>query len=272
MRFSEFLEKLQETLKLKSSAQLFEYFGGEESLKCTKRGFDLVRSGERKPSTVFFNRLFARLPHQHRKPAVSAYFASALDDEDSTELMKFLDINMSPGIPDHHESVWDKDVKKLQLLTAQQLDYMTENPTALRLFDRVLLYDHVPNHELLSYQDEVRELNRLNLTQLKRDGLHSKFDAVKIPSAQNASRHLLEKANRYIFEHVTAYADMGGGGQQELSYAIQKVRADHVDMIIKAQQTFKKWLQDLAVRDDVKCERVPLFHVGFTRAIGEKEF
>ena len=186
MRFSEFLNKLQSETHMKTAAQMFEFLGGEEGLGCTKRSFDLIRSGERNPTSAFFHRLFPRLPHPYRKLSVEAYFETALtpdEDVDTSPLMKFLDLNLGPGVPDEHESVWDKNEEELHWMTAQQLEYMIENHTALRLYNRALLYEKVPNHELISLQDEVKEMNRLGLTILKRDGLHPKHKVIKIPSS-----------------------------------------------------------------------------------------
>ncbi len=274
MRFPDLLDTVMSESNLKNAAQLFELLGGEAKLKCTKRSFDLIRTGERNPTPAFFHRLFAELPHPFRKMAIESFFESSLETANLTDsaLMKFLDQNLSPGVPDEHESVWDKNEDKLYFLQPQQMEYMIGNHSALRLFIRTLLYEKIPNHELLPLQEEVKHLNRLGLTQLGREGLYLLHNIVKVPSHKNSSKRMAELGMKYILEHIPAFVDYSDTKKQVISYAMQKVKPEHVEMINKAVNTMNKWIQDLAVMDEGDSQAVPYFFVGLGGVLGEKDF
>lgn len=274
MRFSELLEHIMVEKNYKSSSQLYEALGAKEGLGCSKRAFDLVRSGERNPSAAFFVKFFDSVPHPFKKLAIEAYFETAIhvNELEGSSLMKFLEVNLSPGVPEEHESVWDKNEEKLYYLQPQQLEYMINNHSALRLFIRTLLYEKVPNVELLSVQEEVKQLNKFGLTKLGREGLELLQTVVKVPTHANSSKRVAELGMRYILEHIPAFVDYGENNKQVIAYGMQRIRREHVPMVKKAMLTLNKWIQDLGVTDEDNDSTVPYFYVGLGGELNEKDF
>ncbi len=151
-----------------------------------------------------------------------------------------------------------------------QLDYLVENPDALQLHKRVLLYESLPVKSCHLSQKQLKQLENLDLIEVTSGVIKPSRTLYRLPHYDNSSPRSVAKASNYILKHIDLYASREGSPHQELSYAVQMVSPAVAERILEQMRAFKRWVQSLASKD-VGPQVKPFIMVGFAKQLENKE-
>src|SRR5689334_19703687 len=126
MNFSSFLKQRQLNRNCETIKDHYEELGGHSMLGITLRYFQQISSGKR--------------------PAVLAYFNSSLSKShpDTSPLLEYLEQYLFPAIEKETKSIWDNSNKTQLMFTDEQLRFLIENKSALKVHQRAILFERVP--------------------------------------------------------------------------------------------------------------------------------
>ncbi|MGK5088564.1 hypothetical protein WDW86_13480 [Bdellovibrionota bacterium FG-2] len=270
MNFSEFLKERRAQKNIATSKDHYEELGGEKVLGISLRHFQQIESGKHPPSEALLTILFSKVPASARRTVVLAYFLSVFSDNNANKpLLSYLEQHLSPAIESESKSLWES-TKRLMMYSEEQLDYLTQNPDALRFHRRILLLDREPKDQCPLTKEKLKKMVSLDLITISGNEILPSRTVYRIPHFDNSSPRLVGKATDYIFKQVEVYSAREGAADQELSYAMQMVSHSTAERILEQMRVFKRWVQSLA-STDVGPGVSPLLFVGLVRKIDRRE-
>jgi transcriptional regulator with XRE-family HTH domain len=271
MNFGAFLRERRGQKKLKSSKEHYEALGGEERLGISLRHFQQIESGKYPPSEKLLLAVFGESEAADRKALVIAYFKSVLEtDARAKDLLEYLSNYLLPEINSQKENIWESDRKRM-FYSEEQLDFLIENPDAMRFHKRVMLYEGIPikDAERLA-EAKLKRMIDLDLLTLTGDKVLPSRNLYRIPTYENSGPREVAKGSEYILRHVDLFLSREGNDQQVFAQAMQLVTPTVAKRILEQMEAFKRWVQSTAAAGTDES-LVPLLFVGFTKLLSPKE-
>lgn len=271
MDFGAFLRERRSQKNLKSSKDHYTALGGEERLGISLRHFQQIESGKYPPSEKLLVAVFADAAPPDRKALVIAYFNSVLEgDSRAKDLLDYLSNYLLPEVNNPQENIWASDRKRM-FYSEEQLDFLMDNPDAMRFHKRVMLYEGLPLSmtERLS-EIKLKRLIELDLLTLTDDKVLPSRNLYRIPTFENAGPREVAKGSEYMRRHIDLFLSREGNEQQVFAQAMQLVTPTVAKRVQEQMEAFKRWVQSTAApgTDDTL---VPLLFVGFTKVLSQKE-
>ncbi len=273
MTFSSFLEEFRRQNNIQTANGLFEFLGGDKTLDMTDRHFRLICKGDQVPSVPLLQVLFDRVNGPDKKNLIISYFQSMMDAKGSAkaggEIAEYLNQNLLSPIEKVTSSLWDNK-QPYMTYSDQQLDYLNQNLTALRIQKKLLLKGELPITEFNAYQKTFTELKDLELIEHKKDKVYPSRIKYRLPIPQNSPPRMVLKGTDHIMNVMNLYLSKEGSPRQEISYGLQMVERSIAPRILEQVESFKRWVQSLAVKD-TKANSVPLVFIAVTKQLEERE-
>jgi|GEM_PF-2054938 len=271
MNFGAFLRERRGQKNLKSSKEHYEALGGEERLGISLRHFQQIESGKYPPSEKLLAAVFAESVPSDRKALVIAYFKSVLEtDARAKDLVDYLTNYLLPEINSQKENIWESDRKRM-FYSEEQLDFLIENPDAMRFHKRVMLYEGLE----IKYAERIAEAKlkrmiELDLLTMNETHILPSRNLYRIPAYENAGPREVSKGSEYIRRHVDLFLSREGNDQQVFAQAMQLVTPTVAKRVHEQMEAFKRWVQSTAAPGTDES-LVPLLFVGFTKVLSQKE-
>ena len=271
MNFGEFLRERRSQKNLRSSKEHYEALGGEEKLDISLRHFQQIESGKYPPSEKLLVSLFQESQASDRKAIVLAYFKSVLEtDKRSQGLLDYLSGYLLPEVNAPRENIWESDRKRM-FYSEEQLDFLIENPDAMRFHKRVMLYEGLALSEAERLSPtKLQKLVDLELLTIEKERITPSRNLYRIPTYSNAGPRAVAKGSEYIRRHVDIFLSREGNDTQVLAQAMQLVTPTVARRIQEQMEAFKQWVQSTAAPGTEET-LVPLLFVGFTKVLSQKE-
>lgn len=271
MKFHEFLTGLRTNKNVVSVKDQFDLLGGEKKLKVSLRHFQGVAAGERMPSEEILLAVFGIISGSEQKACITAYFESVLEKQKTNRelFLEYLDQHLSPGVESETKSIWETGPTHM-IYSDEQLDFLTKNPDALRLHRKALLFDKVPLTEVRLPKAKLDQLIELGLTQIENNFVLPSRQTYRLPNYDNSSPRSVAHATDYILAHLHNFISREGSPKQTLGYAMQNVKKKTAVAIVKQMESFKKWVQSQATKEEGP-DIVPLIFVGLAKELEKKE-
>ncbi len=271
MNFGEFLRERRTQKGLRSSKEHYDSLGGEERLSISLRHFQQIESGKYPPSEKLLVALFQESQPSDRKALILAYFKSVLEDDKRAQgLLDYLSGYLLPEVNAPRDNIWESDRKRM-FYSEEQLDFLIENPDALRFHKRVMLYEGLSTKEAERIpQAKLQRLIDLELLTIDKDRILPSRNLYRIPTFENAGPREVAKGSEYIRRHVDIFLSREGNDNQVLAQAMQLVTPTVAKRIQEQMEAFKRWVQSTAAPGTEET-LVPLLFVGFTKVLSQKE-
>ncbi|HAR41268.1 MAG TPA: hypothetical protein DCS07_01330 [Bdellovibrionales bacterium] len=272
MNFSEFLVRFKKQKNLTSTAELFKILGGEKNLGVKLRQFREIEAGKIPPSVPLFVSLYERIESAEKKDLVCAFMHTLVTlkgDRRGKEIPEYLEQSLMPPLEKGAKDFWD-ETKTFMTYSAEQLEFLTQNPDVLRLHKQVLLFDSVPISSSYLRKADLERMKELELVEYNSKEIRPSRISYKVPGYRDSGARQASKATDYILKHVDLYISKEGSPKQELSYACQMVSQSAAQRIREQMLFFKRWIQSLTVRENAP-DSVPLVFMGFVKELEERE-
>jgi hypothetical protein len=270
MNFADFLKKIRTQKAIATAKEHYEALGGQEVLGISLRHFQQIEAGKYPPSEKLLAALFGKVPASDRRAVVLAYFRSVFESsQEGDSLVQYLDKHLLPALESEKKSIWESN-RRLMMYSEAQLDYLIQNPDALRFHKRILLLESVPVKSCELSKKKLKELEELDLIEMKSSEIAPSRTLYRLPHYDNSSPRAVAKATDYILKHIDLYVSKEGSTAQELSYAVQMVSPAVAEQVLEQLRAFKRWVQSLASKD-IGPQVRPLIFVGFAKQLESKE-
>jgi transcriptional regulator with XRE-family HTH domain len=271
MDFGEFLRERRGQKNLRSSKEHYDSLGGDEKLSISLRHFQQIESGKYPPSEKLLVALFQESQPADRKALVVAYFKSVLgEDPRAQSLIEYLSGYLLPEINAPRENIWESDRKRM-FYSEEQLDFLIENPDAMRFHKRVMLYEGLSRKQAERISPaKLQQLIDLDLLSMENDQILPSRNLYRIPTFENAGPRAVAKGSEYIRRHVDIFLSREGHDNQVLAQAMQLVTPTVAKRVQEQMEAFKRWVQSTAAPGTEET-LVPLLFVGFTKVLSQKE-
>ncbi len=273
MNFSTFLKERRSRLKLRSSKEHYEELGGKAQLGIELRQFQQIESGKYPPSEKVLVGLFQKTPSSQRHTLFRSYFRSVLLGMKGAKILNdFLETSLSPGIDSEEAGVWEagNQERPRRIYTEEQLNYLIENPDAMRLHKKLTLYEVWEESDAQIPSKKVDDLEGMDLLRRENGKLYPSNTLYRLPNYENSGPGPVSRAYKYIQTQVNLYASREGADNQELGYGMQLVTPEVAKTIVEQMNAFKRWVQSNA-SSKTDDSVVPLIFVGFTKWLEPRE-
>jgi len=272
MNFSEFLQDRKAQKNIASSKAHYLDLGGKPELGISLRHFQQIETGRYPPSEKLLLAVFNSTGRGDRHTLINSYFASVFSKTaTAAELLNYLSQHVSPAIEHSSRNVWDTPVP-LMFYSEEQMDYLLNNPDAMRFHHRVLLYEQVSLREAGLFPSKMEDLENLGLIRVEGGEAVAGRTLFRIPTYQNSGPRLAAKGAQFIRKHVENYASDEGSSNQVMAAAMHRVTPAVAKRILTQVETLKKWIQSTAVDEPQQSgTEIPLVFVGFAKALEERE-
>lgn len=273
MNFSTFLKERRSRLTLRSSKEHYEELGGKPQLGIELRQFQQIESGKYPPSEKVLVGLFDKTPSSQRHTLLKAYFRSVLVGmKGAKTLNEFLDTSLSPGVDTEEAGVWEADgeARPRRIYSEEQLDFLINNPDAMRLHKKLTLYEVWEESEAQTTTTKINELEKLDLLRREDGKLYPSNTLYRLPNYENSGPGPVARSYKYIQSQVNLYSSKEGAKNQELGYGMQLVTPEVAQTIVEQMNAFKRWVQSNA-SSKTDDSVVPLIFVGFTKWLEPRE-
>lgn len=265
--FSAFLKYLRAKYQFAAAKDLFAHLGGEAKLGMSLRNFQLLESGQQSPTPKAFDAIFSQLEREDYKRALSSFLESH-SDEDSV-LLTYLREHLTEAFNKTEKSVWETK-KKQMTYSESQMAFLSQNPEAMRIHHKTLLFEKIALSEITEKQEVVDALVAHELAIIEGKFLKCFRTLIRTPNYENAAPSTVRKANQMLLSNIETYVSLEGGENQEMSYALQLVNERTAAIILEEMKKFKKWVQSMAadgLGDDLK----PFVMVNFGKQLKARE-
>jgi hypothetical protein len=269
MDFSNFLRALRVKQNFASVSKQFEGFGGGKKLSTTLRNFQLVESGKSAPTPKLFMSVFRALPREEYKNAVIAFFESHIDSKKDSELLAFLDQQLTPAVTADNKSVFE--TTRSLTYTAEQLAVLSKDSLAMKLHHRVLLWERVSPTDIQDCEQIAKHLVVNALADREADGgLKPPRTVYRVPSFETSSPQLVRSASKYFKSILDCYISEEGSSEQNVSFALQLVRPNIAHQILDQMAAFKRWVQNVAT-SETGPGLVPFLFLSYGKKLNQKD-
>jgi len=271
MNFAEFLTDLRRKKNYTSIAAQFHGMGGEEILGISLRRWTQIAGGKTPPTEKLLLSIFNQTDALDKKHLISSFFKSIYSESnDSKTLLNYIDRFLLPSLEKPQKSVWE--IKSTMYYSDEQLEYLTNNIKALRLFKKIFLLDDV----ILSVKDvdvDKKTLNKmvsLDLITIKKDKLYPGKKRYRLPKYGEHNSRTMSLASKFMLKHIDAYISYEGSDHQSLQFTTLMVTPDKAKIALEQIEAFKDWLLSLH-ESDPNPDAVPLVFLGFLKMLGRYE-
>ena len=268
MNFKDFLKEHRTKNGFASAREQFESLGGEQSLGMSLRNFQLVESGQRPPTEKTLMAIFRKISVNDYKQAILSFFTSHSTSHDS-QLLDFLETNLKPA-ENRNPKGFFEDGRNFMMYTAEQLDFLSSQPDAMRLHHRLNLWEKLSHDELQSQQNIVKKLMELSLAENSLDGIKTSRSYFRVPSFQNSPPSVVRKATQFYKAVFQNYVSEEGSPQQQINFSMQFVTHTLATQILEQVVSLRRWIQSIAV-DKPAPGLAPFVFLSFSKKLERHE-
>lgn len=267
MLFHHCLNEFKATLNIKTSKEFYAYLGGEKELGFKLRRFFDFENGVDDPPLELLISFFNKSNASDRGKIIKAYFKTKCGGlKKSAALLNYLEAILSlADVQGSEETIWDEDSKR-KTYTDDQLDYLSNNESALRLHKNVLLYEEVSGDDLLGREDVIKNLVKLGLVKWDKNKLVPTKNLYRIPQRDFSPPKSVARANRFALKHIETYISPEGSDNQKLYYFSGLFKKDMAEKVLKKTKEFKNWVQ-LSSTYETDKDLTPLVFFTFAKAL-----
>lgn len=268
MKFSELLHEVKRQRNCKSDTEFYRSFGGEPKLGISERTFRATVHGQLSPTVHTFSAIFGSLPSDLKKDAIIAFFESALEQNESSEVVSYLEEKLTVAFSEDTTSLWNSG-REAHYFSEKQLTYLAQSNETVRIYDRIMTHVRVPIDHYKTAQQRDILANLVKLGIIQQDGNY--FKAVntlfRLPNQDNSPKELVGPTNDFIMRHLSSFvAREGAPKEQELGFSFHTCMKRDAEKILEQMRYFKRWVQNFGLKEDHPDE-VTFVWVDFARII-----
>lgn len=270
MDFNQFLDYFKKTNRIKSTASLYEFLGGADSIGIKYRQFVSIENGKSLPNEEILLAVFKKVKPQDTSLLLKSFFKSRLGGmKGADSFLSYLHSNVETPLMKREESLWDNNISKRPLYTDKQLDFLLENEMALKYYKRLLLYEKL---DITNVDESIyRSFMSLNLATKQGSLLIPSKTLYKVPKDKNeGGPRTRERATKYVLKHIDAFISYEGSENQSVGYFFGLFRPEVAEKIIDQAESLKKWIQNESLEKPQEGA-VPVVFVTFTKKLSEGE-
>ncbi len=274
MNFAGFLEQRRKNLNLSTVKAHYEELGGFEKLGITVRHFQQISSGARPPTDRFLAVLLGQIGANEKKVAVLAYFHSTLEKcpDERSALLEYLEQYLFPAMDQEKKSIWQDSRQRQMMFSEEQLKYLASNAEALRLHQRISLFDRVEKEGCRVPAATQERMADLDLIRIDEKELLPSTDLYRIPTFENSGPRAVALGTDYILKFLDIFVSREGSPRQELHCTMQLIDEAHLPRIIEQVRNLKHWIQSLSSStQSEKAVRIPLLFAGLAKGLDKRE-
>jgi hypothetical protein len=273
MKFNSFLKYLKDKEKLTSATALYMHLGGERHLKIGQRNFLQLYSGSRQPSFEVFTKVIEKLPTEEFKAALIAYLKGfEVNSKGAISVIDYIQENLSIKIDKKTPDVWDV-IKDVKVLNENQLNYLNDNPEAMRFLDLLVLKEKLSLNFFKGKAEIIKNLEKLGLLEIvKGNEIRRPFQGLKVPTQVNSPSPIAIKGIKHIKSKIDNYSTSENNPDQKFIYSLQSIKKEHLPHILDQLTTLDKWIRSLAEMDDHFEDNMPFVFVSFARGLSWSDF
>jgi len=272
MKFKEFLKEHRKTRGFTTVKDHYESLGGLKKLDTSLRNFQLMASGARQPTEKLLAKLFALSLPEEKKTLVVSFFESNLSNSNEAgELLSYIEQYLSPAIATESKSVWETS-RSHMLLSQEQINFFLENPEALKLHLRLVMFDEEPKGRSSIESKSLTRMEKLGLIKITNNMINPSKELFQIPTFENSGPKLTAKGTDLILKMLDIYLSHEGNSRQAIDLQMQLVSKEMASKIILQMKSFKKWIQSLNVsKHPSGTETVPFLFACFGKELEERD-
>jgi hypothetical protein len=272
MDFPAFLKRFRAQKNITSARALYEFLGGEKTLRMSLRHFQLIDSGKWPPPEKLAVALFHIVPAQERRTVVLAHLRSVFAAREGAEaepLLSYVEQNLLSAEESEAKSIWET-VSRYQTYSDEQLDFLLNNSDALRFYMGLILLEDCSLELCKLPKSKLKKLCDMELVRISKNKILPSIKFMKLPRYEDSSPRSVAKATDFILKHLELFVAKEGAPNQELSFTFQMVTPDAAEKINERAKSLKKYIQSLGSRD-VSEKVTPFLYVSLAKRIDIKE-
>ncbi len=267
MNFHTFLNDLGNELNCNSATKLYKKLGGKAKLDIGLRQFQIIFSGQSKPTTALLMAVLRNVEFGSYRTALQAFFQSVAGEEDSN-FLNYLEVGLRESIRPPDKQQW-KNIPEVKLYTEEQIHFLKSNSEALRIHQKILLLNEIPIRDEES--PIIEQLCKIKLAKIANNRIVSTAEAFKIPSEFNSLPRTTRLASEYIVESMRTFLSFEGSESQKLDMITQAISKEDLPHILDETAKLKKWIQSLGQKEIVEGSSVPFIYIGFAKGLVKGE-
>lgn len=264
MHFSLFLSELSYRFGCKTATALYNRLGGKNSLSMGIRQFQTIQSGKTKPTIDLLLAIFRNVEVDLFRPALHSYFHTVADETEDKNILLYLTAGLRHSISPPINTQFE-DESKISLYTEDQIRFLKSNPEALRLHQKILLFNKIKKTN--ESEKEIQDLCRVGLALIDGDDIISSASAYRIPTQFNSLPRTTSLSSEYIIEVLKTFLSFEGTENQKLEMVTQMVSKEHLPKILEETLKLKHWIQSLSQVDIDKDNSAPFIYISFSKAL-----
>jgi hypothetical protein len=269
MKFNLLVKEIMEENNILTYKSLREALTSKHNLTISIRHFQTICSGNSPPTPSLITALFSFSQDHFRKKIIASFiFEQFASEPNSDEVINFINDYLKDSIPLPKQALFKKNNTE-NIYNTDQLEYLLNNSTALKLYHKILLKDEIKRPTNIS-ERIIENLVNLELVKTKGEYLLPRNQLMLIPSRKNSDQVLTSIGIKFLLKIVDLYLVNGDIKNQIVEGAILTVPKSLANPLLEEFESFYRNLKKVTTASNDK-ESIPLAFSGFMRIIDWKD-
>lgn len=269
MNFHLLIKEIMVANNIATYKAFWEILKTSHNLEISIRHFQAVCAGNSPPTPALITSLFHFSQDQFRKRLVASFiFEQFMPEPNGLEVIEFINDYLKDSMPPPKQALF-KRASSDNVYNMDQLNYLLDNSTALKLYHKILLKDEIKIPSNIS-EKTIQSLIDLDLIQIKNQKLKPLHQLMIIPSKKNSEQVLTNLGIKFLLKIMDLYLVTGDIRNQIVEGAIFTVPKSLAEPLLNEFESFYKNLKKATTASSAE-DSIPIAFSGFMRIIEWKD-